>query len=270
MHLNMTARLFSHVSAAVLSAALLAGCAATPPADDVDAVAEFEQNNDPLEPTNRAIFAFNQAVDNAVLRPVAEGYRAAVPEFGRDRVHDFLNNLTAPFTFVNDLLQGEVGRAGETFGRFCLNTTFGVLGIMDVATPMGLAPHQEDAGQTFAIWGIGEGPYIVLPLFGPSNPRDAVGLVVEAVADPVSIGMRRADAEWGPWARTGVSAVDLRERYLDLLDEVEATSLDYYSAIRSLYRQRRSAEIRNTNNVDTMPVPGMASSVGLEADPSRN
>jgi len=228
--------------------ALLAGCATPPPADDPESVAEFQQLNDPLEPTNRAIFSFNEGVDTYVLRPVAKGYRAVVPPFGRDRVADFLDNLKAPIYLANDLLQGNVNQAGMTAGRFAINTTFGVLGVMDVADPMGIPGHKGDFGQTFGVWGVGEGPYLVLPLLGPSNPRDAIGTGIEYFADPVDWYLSDHGMKWLSWTRTGVSAVSQREAYLDILDDVKRTSLDYYSALRSLYRQRRTAEINAAKN----------------------
>jgi len=242
MPLNMIGK-FALRLGAVAAVALLVGCATPPPDDDPEAKADFEQLNDPLEPTNRAIFSFNEGVDTVILKPLAQGYRAAVPAFGRDRVSDFLDNLKSPLYLGNDILQGNAQNAGITVGRFVLNTTFGVLGIMDVADPMGLPGHQSDFGQTLGVWGVGEGPYLVLPFWGPSNPRDTTGIAVEWFADPVDIYLEDQHMKWLSWTRTGVSAVVLREQYLDVLDDVKRTSLDYYSAMRSLYRQRRAAQI---------------------------
>jgi phospholipid-binding lipoprotein MlaA len=237
-------------------AVALAGCATPPPGDDAEAKAEFEQINDPLEPTNRVIFQFNEGVDTVLLRPLAEGYRYAVPPFGRDRVADFLDNLKSPLYLGNDLLQGNLTLAATTLGRFLLNTTFGVFGIMDVADPCGLPAHRSDLGQTLGVWGVGEGFYLVLPLFGPSNPRDGFGLAVEWYADPLDLYLASQHEKWLSWTRTGVGAVSQREAYLDLLDDVQRTSLDYYSAMRSLYRQRRAAEIGGAINPGQyMPPP---------------
>lgn len=247
MPTNILGRLALRMGAAAFAFAL-AGCATPPPADDPEGVAEFEQLNDPLEPTNRAIFAFNEGVDTVILRPAAQGYRYVVPPFGRDRVSDFLDNLKSPLFLANDLLQGNIKAAGITIGRFAMNTTFGVFGIMDVAEPAGLPEHKSDFGQTLGVWGIGEGPYLVLPLLGPSNPRDTVGVAVEYFADPVDIYLDDNHMKWLSWTRTGVSAVSMREAYLDVLDDVKRTSLDYYSAMRSLYRQRRAAEINAGKN----------------------
>lgn len=250
----------TRLAVSALALMLVAGCATPPPAEDAAALAEFEEVNDPLEPMNRAVFDFNQAVDKALLKPLAQGYRAAVPEFGRDRVRDFLNNLRAPLVFVNDLLQGEPDRAVETLMRFAFNSSFGIAGLFDIATEGGIAKHSEDLGQTFAVWGISEGPYLVLPILGPSNPRDALGIAGEAVADPFNIWWDNAGAEWAIWTRAGIGGVDKREGLLDTLDDVEKSSIDYYSALRSLYRQRREAEIRNEGE-NGRATPNLTSSV---------
>lgn len=227
---------------------LAAGCATPPPADDPEARAEFEQLNDPLEPMNRGVFEFNQGLDKALIKPAAQGYREVVPEFGRDRVEDFLTNLEAPLVFINDILQGEVSRAGTTLGRFVMNSTFGVLGIMDVAEPMGMEGHDEDFGQTMAVWGVPEGPYLMLPVFGPSNPRDGIGMAVDMYADPVGWWTADVDADWASPTRTAVGGIDTREEYLEILDDIERSSLDYYASIRSMYRQNRIKEIKNQDN----------------------
>jgi phospholipid-binding lipoprotein MlaA len=251
--------LAARLTASLFALALVTGCATPPPADDPEAVAEFEQTNDPLEPMNRAIFDFNDAVDKALIKPVAQAYRNNVPAFGRQRVRDMLNNLRSPIVLVNDILQGEPERAVQTMMRFTFNTGFGIGGLFDLATPGGIPYHDEDFGQTFGVWGIGEGPYLVLPLLGPSNPRDTAGLGVEWLADPFDIWMGNVGRDWVVWTRTGASGVDKREEYLDTLDEIEKSSLDYYAAMRSLYRQRRAADIKNGPSGDQkVPQPGLS------------
>ncbi len=220
-----------------------ASCAKGPPADDPEAVAEFKQINDPLEPMNRAIFDFNDQLQTVFLGPIARGYRAVVPPFGRDRVADFLDNLNSPVVFLNDVLQGNMSLAGKTLERFALNSTFGVLGIMDVAKPMGVPGHDAGFGQTLGVWGVGEGPYLVLPFFGPSNPRDTVGLVADFEADPVGIYLSNRHMNYLNYTRFGVTAVSQYEAYLDFIEDIKRTSLDYYATMRSLYRQRRHALI---------------------------
>jgi phospholipid-binding lipoprotein MlaA len=257
---------FVPTAATVVATLLLAGCA-TPPADgDAEARADWEQVNDPLEPANRAVFEFNQAIDRALFKPAAKGYRAAVPQFGRDRIHDFLANLRSPVIFVNDLLQGQPDRAAQTFFRAAMNTGIGLLGLLDVATEAGIPYHDEDFGQTFAVWGVGEGPYLMLPVLGPSNPRDLTGYVAEWVADPVNYRLDAVGYAWGSYARAGTSGLDKRERLLDPLDEVERSSLDYYASIRALYRQRRNAEIKNGQGSEKLPAPGVSWSGGARGE----
>ncbi|HEY1723521.1 MAG TPA: VacJ family lipoprotein [Magnetospirillaceae bacterium] len=229
---------------AVSAVLAIAGCADEPPASDPDAVAEFKQTNDPLEPTNRAIFDFNTKAETYFLDPIARGYRYTVPPFGRDRVSDFLSNLDEPVVFLNDVLQGNSSLACKAVERFALNTTFGVFGIMDVATPLGIHSHEADFGQTLGVWGVESGPYLVLPFFGPSSARDGVGMGVDLVADPWSWYLTDHNLNWVSWARFGVDAVSKDEAYMDFLDDLRRTSLDYYAAMRSLSRQRREALIR--------------------------
>jgi len=240
-----------------VAAAVLVGCATPPPASDPDALADFKAANDPLEPMNRAIFDFNSGLDTVFLRPLAQAYRAAVPQFGRDRVSDFMSNLNSPVQFADDVLQGNMSLAGKTLERFALNSSFGVLGIMDVAKPMGIPPHDSDFGETLGVWGVPQGPYLVLPFFGPSNPRDAIGLGADFVADPLGIYLTNRHMKWLNWTRFGVDAVSQREMYLDFLDDVQRTSLDYYATMRSLYRQRRDALVNaGKHDVEAVRNPG--------------
>ena len=257
----------ARIVGSIVALALVAGCATPPPADDKEAVAEWEQVNDPLEPMNRAVFDFNRTLDTYAIKPAAKGYRAAVPKFGRDRIHNVLTNLDSPLIFANDLLQGEADRAVQTLFRAMINTSFGLLGYADVAAEAGIPAHEEDFGQTLAVWGVGEGPFLMLPLFGPSNPRDTTGLVVEFFADPFDIGMANMGREWISYTRFGMTGLDKRESLLDTLDEIERTSLDYYASLRSLYRQHRASEIKNGRGGGAkVPNPGFTGS----AAPARN
>ncbi len=226
----------------------LSGCATPPPADDPDAVAEFQQINDPLEPMNRDIFQFNDWLYENALTPAAHVYRAAVPRWGRDRVADFLGNLKSPVIFINDILQGNITRSGVTVLRFVLNSTFGVGGIMDVSTPMGIPGHVADVGETLAVWGAGDGPYLVLPLFGPSDLRDGIGLGIESTLDPLGYYLADNHMRWLSTTRFLVSGLSAYEGYMDSLQDVKRTSLDYYSAMRSLSRQRRASQIEDAES----------------------
>jgi phospholipid-binding lipoprotein MlaA len=228
-------------------AVLAAGCASS---KDPEAIAQ----NDPYEPTNRAIFDVNMKIDKAVAKPVAKFYNRAVPQFARTGVHNFLTNLDKPVTFGNDLLQGEGTRAGQTISRFTVNLALGVGGLVDVATMMGIPDHNEDFGQTLAVYGTGEGPYLMLPFMGPNPPRDLAGNVVDIFLDPTTYIRFHGSDTWYA-VRSGVSVLDLRARNIDSLDQIERTSIDLYATTRSLYRQYRNSEIRNglpdTSDADT-------------------
>lgn len=234
----------SFAIAAFLSTGLLAGCA-TPPSDP-QARADFEAVNDPLEPVNRAMFEFHQAVDNLVLKPFAFMYSTLLPPPLQTGIRSALQNLKTPIYLANDLLQGETGRAGDTLSRFAINSTVGVLGFYDAADKwFGIAPHTEDFGQTLATWGTAEGPYLFIPILGPSNPRDLTGYVVDSVADPLNWYLRNTDRDEWIYARAAVAGIDARAQLLETLDNLEKTSLDYYVTLRTVYRQRRADEIAN-------------------------
>jgi phospholipid-binding lipoprotein MlaA len=215
----------------------LAGCAGAP-ADQPAGV------NDPYETTNRKIFEFDQMLDREFMLPTARAYVAAVPEFGRDRVHDFLANLDIPVTFANDLLQGEGARAGQSLARFGVNSTLGVGGLFDPATHFEIADHSEDFGQTLGVWGVPEGPYIVLPVLGPAPPRDAFGQAADIFVDPLTWVPFKQHI-WWLTARQYFKLLDLRARNIDNIDGIERSSVDFYASTRSLYRQIRANEIRN-------------------------
>jgi phospholipid-binding lipoprotein MlaA len=212
---------------------LLAGCATDPTGA-----------NDPYEKTNRSVFEFDQKLDKYVISPSAGAYVAVVPTPARTSIHNFLLNLDLPVTFVNDVLQGEVHRAGDTLGRLAINSTLGIGGLFDPATDFNIPYHSEDFGQTLGTWGVGEGPYLVLPFFGPDPPRDAAGQVVDIFFDPTTyISIR--EHIWYSAGRRYMSVVDLKSRNFDTLQNIERGSVDYYASVRSLYRQLRNNDIRN-------------------------
>lgn len=214
------------------------------------ALAQDEQN-DPLEPLNRGIFQVNRVIDGLVLEPAARIYRMATPRFFRTGVSNFLANLGTPVVLANDLLQGEFERAELTLGRFMMNTILGLGGVIDVGGKLGMPDrHYEDFGQTLAVYGVGSGPYLMLPLLGPSNGRDAVGRVVDLAFDPLTVlgaadvGLFFEPTEVG-LARTGAEALSLREANIEQVEELERSSIDLYAAVRTLYGQFRANEIRN-------------------------
>ena len=242
--------------AAVAALALaLAGCATRPPASDPEAVAEYRQNNDPLEPTNRVFYAVNNGLDTVILRPLAVAYRYAVPQVVRNPIHNLLTNISSPVTFVDDVSQAKPRRAGDTFMRFVINTTVGVGGLFDVASGWGYPAHETDFGVTFALWGVPEGPFLFLPVLGPSNPRDALGFGVDTVIDPFFWPPNGGGMNTFRITRTVMTAVDARERVLDATDQINKTALDPYATYRSLYRQHRDSVIQQTRDDNRQTVP---------------
>ncbi len=236
----------------------LTGCATRPPASDPDALADFEQTNDPLEPTNRVFYAVNNGIDTVILRPAALAYRYAVPGAVRDGVHNVLANIGSPVQLANDIMEAKPRRAGDTTMRFLINTTAGVLGIFDVATKWGYPAHDSDFGMTLALWGVPEGPFLFLPVLGPSDPRDAAGFGADIALDPftwIGTGPNRTGWSAFKWSRTGLGALDARERVLDPLDQIKKTALDPYATFRSLYRQHRHAQIETLRNDNRATVP---------------
>src|SRR6266702_1198452 len=220
--------------------------------------------NDPWEDTNRGVFSFNKAIDESVLVPAAKAYRTVIPPPMRQSMHDFMQNLNAPVIFANDMLQGEGKLAANTLARLLVNTTVGIGGMFDVATLVGIPYHSNDLGITFAVWGFAAGPYVVVPVLGPSNPRDIVGQVGDGFADPGNYVAGAHHLYWAVVARTATSGIDERSRNIESLADIERTALDNYATIRSLYRQRREAQIRHeqSNLPNPTPVQGGDGAVG--------
>ena len=209
--------------------ALLQGCASGPNANPVD----------PLEPLNRTVFQFNDGLDKAVLKPVATAYKSVTPAPIRAGVGNFFNNLLDVRTFINNVLQLKVEDAVETAMRLGVNTVFGMGGVLDVASEMQLERHPQDFGQTLGRWGVGAGPYLVLPVLGPSSVRDAVGTVVESSTDVVTnlgdVPTRNS--------LTALRVVDLRSSLLQATDLLDLASLDRYAFARDAYLQRKRVGI---------------------------
>jgi phospholipid-binding lipoprotein MlaA len=240
--IDMPRRLPSRLAAPLLAAAVaLAGCA-TPPTDAA-ALADFHANNDPLEPTNRVFYAVNNELDTLILAPLARGYRFILPQPVRTGVHNVLTNLGNPVVLVNDAMQGKPRLGGNTFMRFAINSTIGVLGVFDVARDLGYPAHDNGFGTTLALWGVSGGPYLYLPVLGPSNPRDFTGFGADIVLDPLTY------PSGGGWAyfdysRVGASALDARSAHLDDIEQIKANALDPYATFRSLYQQNRESDIQ--------------------------
>lgn len=215
-----------------------------PSAGTTSATRPHSGNYDPLEDVNRYFFSLDMALDDALFKPTAYAYRYIVPKPGRKGIRNALNNLESPVIFANDVLQGELGRAGNTTARFLINSTLGIAGLFDVAKSMGIPRHTEDFGQTLAVGGAGGGPYLVLPIFGPTNFRDLTGRLVDIVFDPMT-WMGGSNAEAIAIGRFVLDAISEREANIEAFDEIERTSIDLYAQVRSIYYQHRQAEIKN-------------------------
>lgn len=216
---------------ALAAVAMLSGCAAT-------ASAESPHPDDPWEGFNRKVFAFNDTLDRYALKPAARGYRFVTPDPVEAGVDNFFSNLGEIGTTLNSLLQAKPGNAGIATGRFLINSTLGILGLVDVATHMELTGREEDFGQTLAAWGVGEGPYVVLPLLGPSTVRDTAGLPVDAYTDPLTYVEEDR-------VRYALRALDIIDTRAGLLDQERLIRGDRYSFIRDSWLQRRRFEVND-------------------------
>lgn len=240
---------------------VLSACA-TPPKDPA-ARAQFYANNDPLEPMNRRVFAFDMFLDKWFFKPLAETYDTIVPAIGQEAIRNFLGNLHEPVIFANDVAQTQFKRAAWTAERFALNSTIGVGGIVDVATKWGIKKQSGDFGQTLYHYGVGEMFYLVLPILGPSNPRDLIGTIADGYADPFSYLAYDYGADVATYARWGAEGVDQRAQNLQSFDELQRTSIDLYAAVRSLYRQHRASVLRHGE-----PAPASTDLNELYQDPN--
>lgn len=233
------------IAGALAVVLLLGGCAANgtnAPGDDGGNLLGYEEPNDPLEVPNRFVFAFNDALDTFILKPIAVTYDFWLPAGVKDSVRNFVRNVSSPVILANDVFQGEWDRANDTAARFFVNTitSLGFFDIVDERHPY----HDEDFGQTLAVYGVDDGFYLVLPVFGPSSGRDAVGRGVDWLLDPLNY------VEGGETLSiaTGIAgAVDSRARNLELFRDIKSDSVDFYARARSLYYQRREAAIQNTD-----------------------
>ena len=206
---------------------------------------------DPIQPFNRAIYSFNDGVDKILIRPLAVGYRKFIPARLRSGVNNFFNNLRAPTTLINDVLQGKPSRAKETVDRFLINSTIGIGGLFDVATAKKIKYRHEDFGQTFATYGVGQGPYLILPFLGPSSFRNGFGLITRKLVDPLSfnafeVGGKREllDSET-LISLTIIEMIDKRESLIEIVEDARKDSFDFYATVRSAYTQKRDFEINN-------------------------
>lgn len=249
-HSTMRIRLDLGIYTLFLCLLPLVGCVHSPPDDPWD----------PLEGVNRGVFKFNAVADRAVIRPVARGYKAVTPTPVRDGIGNFFDNLSQPVVMANSLAQLNWDSFNQSLGRFMINSTVGIGGLFDMATRFDVAHPDEDLGQTLGHWGLGAGPYLVLPLLGPSDGRDVVGFVGDRAWAP---GLSDIDAidddyDYIPPAATALDLIDQRTRLLPL-DPVIDAQLDPYVFVRNQYLKRRTQRVEN---LDTASV-----SAGTAADP---
>jgi phospholipid-binding lipoprotein MlaA len=227
----------------------IAGCASLPPGAKPDPRDRFER-------TNRAIYSFNVKVDHAVLRPTARTYVKVVPRGARTAVTNFLSNLTYTTTILNDLLQGQFRIGASDTARLVVNTLFGLGGLFDVATPSGLDRHSADFGQTLGKWGVHSGPYVMLPLLGPSTVRDSVGLLADEYTTPRAY----IKDPWVRWPLFSIDLVDHRASLLDL-DKYIDQSFDPYAFLRNSWLQRRAYQIHGDQSSEE-DLPDMSDAAG--------
>ncbi|MAN72482.1 MAG: VacJ family lipoprotein [Henriciella sp.] len=230
------------VVSALIALTTLTACATTQ--DTTDTASGV---SDPFEGFNRNVYAFNEAVDKAAIEPVARGYRAVVPEPARDGVHNVLTNIRQPVVFANSMLQGNAQASADTFGRFLINSTIGVAGIFDVASTLGVTEHNEDFGQTLGVWGVEPGPFLVLPLLGPSNFRDTFGIATDRALDPLTWTEFESDPDLDDHiavGRTVLGLIDTRARLIEPIETLRSQP-EPYIALRRNYSSQREAAIRN-------------------------
>lgn len=236
---------FFFLASLTVSPDALATLASETTSDEVILSDESDNINDPIEPVNRAVMAFNEVVDGLIFGPLTEIYTIMVPDPAKEKVHNVLSNLTVPYTFVNDVLQGEGVRAKESAIRFSINSTIGLGGLFDVAKSHGnIQPHSEDFGQTLAVWGADEGFYLVLPFFGPSTLRDSIGLGLGIFLDPMNYALSHAGHPDWTYTRAGLTAMDRRARSSSIFEYIYGSASPYETG-KSLYLQNRRFEIGN-------------------------
>ncbi len=236
--------------AAILALMSLCGCATSAENGTAEASA-------PLESYNRAMFSFNNKLDKYVIRPVAKGYRAVTNDFVRQRVTNFFNNIEEPVSAVNHILQGEFENSGNNLGRFVLNTTLGGVGLFDVASKVGLEQKKTGFDETLATWCVPDGPFVILPVVGPSTPRAATGFVVDGYSSPMYWAAQESDGE-DAWAvyygAAGLKYLNLMAENIKMLESLEEGSVDYYEAVKSAYLQNRG-KIKRCGKIEEEKTP---------------
>ncbi len=246
---------YKPVLPAFFIAGLLAGCATPPPASDPAALAAYQQQNDPAEPTNRVFYAINDKIDTYAFKPVAVGYRDITTQGIRDHVGNFVTNMGEPGRLVYFMFGGKPRDAGTAMVRFLVNSTVGIGGIFDPATSLGYPETDTDFGLTLAEWGFSAGPYLYLPVFGPSGARDAFSIPAQFVLTPTIVPPPSTGLTVFTYSETALHLVNTRAEYIDPINQIQQTALDPYATFRSLYRQERASQLQLIDQRDTPTTP---------------
>ena len=258
MKVNLAARA-THVcrlaAPALFLVAALSGCAHAPPKTDTAAYEAYQAQNDPIEPTNRFFYAVNDRIDRYAFKPVAQGYVAITTQGIRNHVGDFVGNIGEPARMVNFMFSGKSRDAGTSLVRFVLNSTIGIGGIFDPAGALGYNELDTDFGLTLAEWGVPPGPYLYLPVFGPSGARDVWYIPVQFFATPMELAPESTALNDFGWAQNGLHLINTRAEYIQPIDQIRATALDPYATFRSLYRQSRVSELQEINQRNVLTPP---------------
>jgi phospholipid-binding lipoprotein MlaA len=250
-----TRSLLAIAAPGVLLAGLLAGCATPPPQSDAADYQAYQQQNDPLEPTNRVFYKINDKIDTYAFKPVAQGYVDITTVGIRNHVGNFVSNIGEPAELVNFMLEGKSRDAGTALVRFVVNSTVGIGGIFDPANSLGYQETNTDFGLTLAEWGVPAGPYLYLPVFGPSGVRDAANIPVEYFATPMEVAPASAALTDFGYAETGLHLINTRAEYIQPIDQIQQTALDPYATFRSLYRQSRDSNLQQIDQHNVLTTP---------------
>ncbi|HVE21169.1 MAG TPA: VacJ family lipoprotein [Acidocella sp.] len=240
---------------ALFLAIALSGCAHAPPKTDAAGYEAYQAQNDPIEPTNRFFYAVNDRIDRYAFKPVAQGYVAITTQGIRNHVGYFVGNIGEPARMVNFMFEGKSRDAGTSLVRFVLNSTIGIGGIFDPAAALGYKELDTDFGLTLAIWGVPAGPYVYLPVFGPSGARDMLNIPVEFYATPMVLAPESTALNDFGWAQSGLHLINTRAEYLQPIDQIRATALDPYATFRSLYRQSRASQLQEIDRRNVLTPP---------------
>jgi phospholipid-binding lipoprotein MlaA len=239
----------------IVLSGLLSGCATPPPASDTAGTQAFEDQNDPIEPTNRFFYAVNDKIDHYAFKPLAEGYVDITTVGIRNHVGDFVTNFSEPGRVVYFMFGGKSRDAGTALVRFLVNSTAGIGGIFDPATALGYQETDTDFGLTLAEWGVPAGPYLYLPIFGPSGARDVFSLPAEFFLTPLEPAPTSLGVRIFGYSETALHLVNTRAQFIQPIDQIEATALDPYATFRSLYRQERASQLQQIDQRNVLTTP---------------